>query len=136
MTKAPTIEDLFAVVSAVSFGQSTARVPVPDVDVEWQKLRAQLPAGKKTSARKRPLAPVIWFGTSMAAAAALALAYFGQQSPVAPQIQSVANAPVAEAVGAEYVEAGDANASTMVYVDKDSGWLVVWATDPDTSGKG
>jgi len=31
--------------------------------------------------------------------------------------------------GADYVEAGNPNASTMVYVDKESGWLVVWVTD-------
>ena len=38
--------------------------------------------------------------------------------------------------GADFVEAGDPNASTMVYVDKDSGWLVVWATDVDAQTRG
>ncbi|MEN9403282.1 MAG: hypothetical protein RL091_1985, partial [Verrucomicrobiota bacterium] len=46
-------------------------------------------------------------------------------------------APVEVAVArAEYVEAGDVNASTMVYVDKESGWLVVWATNVDTKTSG
>ena len=36
----------------------------------------------------------------------------------------------------DFVEAGDTSASTMVYVDKDSGWLVVWATDGEVKGNG
>jgi hypothetical protein len=40
----------------------------------------------------------------------------------------------AMAVHADYVEAGNPAASTMVYVDKESGWLVVWAADAGNSG--
>ena len=40
-----------------------------------------------------------------------------------------------EVAQAEYVEAGNVDASTIVYVDKDSGWLVVWATDRDADPK-
>ena len=109
-----------------------ATVAVPDVDEEWRTLRAQLHGGSATPAKKRPFAPVIWFGTSLAAAAAVALVFLSKDPapPPAAVIQ------VAEAARADYVEAGDANASTMVYVDKDSGWLVVWATDADTKSSG
>ena len=53
--------------------------------------------------------------------------------PPSPMATEVATAEVARA---DYVEAGDTNASTMVYVDKDSGWLVVWASDADTKTSG
>ena len=111
-----------------------ARVTVPDAEGEWRELRAQLSSPTARPVKKRPLAPVIWFGAPLAAAAAIALVFFsGRPSPQQP---TVALPVVAETARADYVEAGDANASTMVYVDKDSGWLVVWATDhtPKNSG--
>jgi hypothetical protein len=84
-----------------------ANVPVPDVDGEWNRVRAQLHAEKTKPVKKRPLAPVIWFGAPLAAAAAFALAFFLSR-PV----------PVPE-------EATD----TIAYVDKESGWLVVWTAE-------
>ena len=111
-----------------------ARVTVPDAEREWRELRAQLVGATVRPAKKRPLAPVIWFGAPLAAAAAIALVFFsGRPSPQQP----LTTLQVAvETARADYVEAGDANTSTMVYVDKDSGWLVVWATDiaPKNSG--
>ena len=107
-----------------------ATVAVPDVDKEWRTLRAQLHSDSTSPAKKRPFAPVIWFGTALAAAVALVFLSKDPAPPPAAVIQ------VAEAARADYVEAGDANASTMVYVDKDSGWLVVWATDADTKSSG
>ena len=72
-------------------------------------------------ARKRPLAPLIWFSAPLAAAAAaLAIGFFAFR-PAAPQAS---------------VESGDASVSTIAYVDKDSGWLVVWAADADTKSNG
>ncbi len=138
-----------------AFKNDIANVPVPDADEAWRDLQARLHAPTKTT-KKSPLAPVIWFGSSLAAAAAIALAMLVGRTPppaslpMPPPPESVAVAAVApapapapasvpnranadailaEVARAEYVEAGDVNASTMVYVDKDSGWLVVWATD-------
>ena len=110
-----------------------ALVTVPDAEGEWRELRAQLVGAPARPAKKRPLAPVIWFGAPLAAAAAIALVFFSSRPTPQP---TVALPVVAETARADYVEAGDANASTMVYVDKDSGWLVVWATDvtPKSSG--
>ncbi len=115
------------------FRTDTINVTVPDADEEWQRLRAQLATQPNQTHTRTKLAPIIWIGGSLAAAA-VAFAFVGlrpqAQSPVAPI------APAPEVAQAEYVEPGDAKASTMVYVDKDSGWLVVWATDADATTKG
>ena len=109
-----------------------ANVAMPDADRAWRELRAQLPGEKARPAKKRRLAPVIWFGSTLAAAAALTFAFLSRQPQPMPTV-ILDNDVVAEA---EFVEAGDLNAATLVYVDKESGWLVVWATDADTGGKG
>jgi len=148
--------------SLEAYKSGLARVPVPDVDEAWRDLRAQLHAPAAGRGKKRPLAPVIWFGAPLAAAAALAFVFIlgGRPSasrlpfPASAQIAAVSETPpppppppapaLAAPVpyqpydpsiiaGADYVEAGDPNASTMVYVDKESGWLVVWATDMDAT---
>jgi len=107
-----------------AFRADTAGVTLPDVNAEWRTLRARLPGATGAPRKQRPLAPVIWFTASFAAAASLAFVIFSSRPPLpAPP----AAAP--EIAQAEFVEAGDASASTMVYVDKDSGWLVVWASD-------
>ena len=106
---------------AVTFLKTdAANVRVPDADKEWRTLRAQLPGETAKAAKKRPLAPVIWFAAPLAAAAALTIAFFVSR-PAAPHAS---------------VEAPDAIASTIAYVDKDSGWLVVWATEADANIRG
>jgi anti-sigma factor RsiW len=123
-----------------SFKASASATPVPDADEAWRELRAKLKGTETKAPRKRPLAPVFWFGAPLAAAAALALAFFVSR-PVAPPPSTepaVASQPYDPSIiaGADYVEAGDPNAATMVYVDKDSGWLVVWATDSEAETRG
>ena len=142
-----------------TFKAGVASVRVPDADEAWPDLQSRLHE-KARPAKKSPLAPIIWFSAPMAAAAAIALMLFNGRAPVptalppppppvaqaasrAPQALSAAvrdanaEAILAEVARAEYVEAGDVNASTMVYVDKESGWLVVWATDAsDTKTSG
>ncbi|HET7536971.1 MAG TPA: hypothetical protein VFJ90_10985 [Candidatus Didemnitutus sp.] len=117
---------------------------VPDADVEWRKVQAMIHS--PTARPKRKLAPIVWLSTPLAAAAAVALLFF--VSPPSPPRISTASAPpppppppapvvaAAEVARADFVEAGDANAPTMVYVDKDSGWLVVWAADGDSKNSG
>jgi anti-sigma factor RsiW len=116
--------DLTVAMSAVR--SEAARVRVPDIEQEWQSLRTKLRATRGAPAKRRPLAPVIWFGAPLAAAAALALGYFSLRPP--PRQVEIAP-PLADLARADFVEVADADASTMVYVDKDSGWLVVWAVD-------
>lgn len=118
--------------TALFLKTDAANVPVPDADQAWRELRPQLAGEKARPAKKRPLAPVIWFGSTLAAAAALTFAFLSRQPQPMPTV-ILDNDVVAEA---EFVEAGDINASMMVYVDTESGWLVVWATEVDASGKG
>ncbi len=113
---------------AVTFLKTdAANVAVPDADKAWRNLRAQIHGETAKPAKKRPLAPIIWFSVPLAAAAALAIGLFvfRPAAPFAPSLSPQAS-----------VESGDANSSTMVYVDKDSGWLVVWATEGDTKSSG
>ena len=145
-----------------TFKTDIARVPVPDADEAWRDLQSRLHAPAKRT-KKNPLAPLIWFGAPLAAAAAIALMLFTTPAPTSlpatvpaakvavsavpappppPTMYAAMTIPGSEdslddTARADFVEAGDANASTMVYVDKDSGWLVVWATniaDTKTSG--
>ena len=112
------------------FRHDAATVAVPDAAEAWRELSAGLhetPA--KPERKRRPLAPINWFGAPLAAAAAVSFAFFVGR-PSAPTLSP--STSVAESARADYVEAGDVNASTMVYVDKDSGWLVVWAADAGT----
>ncbi|HVZ64829.1 MAG TPA: zf-HC2 domain-containing protein [Lacunisphaera sp.] len=123
----PACRQLQAEVGAAlgAYRADAARVPVPDADEEWRRLRSRLQGGQP--ARRRPLAPMVWLGSALAAAAALVFAFLSPKpQPAAPVVFSPDNEVVAEA---EFVEAGNSNASTMVYLDKESGWLVVWATD-------
>lgn len=113
-----------------------AAIPVPDADEAWRGLQARL----HKPARKHPLAPVIWFGASLAVAAAIAFAFFITRPTTSTPSDELAITPPlydsSTIAGADFVEAGDPNASTMVYVDKESGWLVVWATDGDAKSNG
>jgi predicted anti-sigma-YlaC factor YlaD len=107
------------------FRTDAARVSVPNVDEEWRTLRAQLHGAEAKPTKKRPLAPVIWFSASLAAVAAVAFAFIvGHPTP-----QPTTLAQATESARPNFVETADSNASTMVYVDKDSGWLVVLAAD-------
>ena len=116
-----------------TFKTDTASVTVPEAEGEWRTVRGRLREERSRFAQRRKFAPLLWFGAPGAAAAAVVFAFFlGQPKP--PQTDTVAH--VAETASADYVEAGDANASTMVYVDKDSGWLVVWAVDGEAKSNG
>jgi anti-sigma factor RsiW len=124
---------------AVTFLKTdAANVAVPNVEEEWRTLRAQRHGEAAKPGKKRPFAPVIWFSAPLAAAAALVVAFLSNsQTPDAKSQTRPATASAGAMVAsADFVEAGDANAATMVYVDKDSGWLVVWATADDTKGRG
>lgn len=113
---------------AVAFLKTAAaNVTVPDADREWHTLRAQLHGETTRPAKKRPLAPVIWFSAPLAAAAALAIGFFVFR-PAAPQVPNLS--PQTSVV------ADDVAASTIAYVDKDSGWLVVWTTEGETKTSG
>lgn len=110
--------------SAVLIAQDAATFKTPQLEAEWRAVRAQLHEPTRASSRspkQSPLAQFFWFGAPLAAAAAVLLAFF---SPV----QGNATVAPAQAI---FVEAADTHASTLVYVDNDSGWLVVWASSDE-----
>lgn len=104
---------------AVTFLKTdAANVAVPDVEGEWRALRSLLCGEGAKPARKPRLAPLIWFGAPLAAAAALAIAFLVSRPSAPPP------------------PADEAPAATIAYVDNDSGWLVVWAADAGTQTSG
>ena len=123
-----------------TYKSDLAEIVVPDAGEAWRDLQAKLHGNEGKASRKRPLAPLIWFGTPLAAAAALAIAFtVTRPTPSAPNAALALTSPghdPSTIAGADYVEAGDPDASVMVYVDKDSGWLVVWATGGGTETSG
>lgn len=103
---------------------------VPTADAMWASVRSRLNETGKAEKQPRKVAPIIWIAAPLAAAAALAFAIFPGK-PLAPQQVAAASVPQSSQVN--YVETTDPNATTMVYVDKQSGWLVVWADDPSAN---
>ncbi len=95
-------------------------------DEEWRLLQARLAQPERE--RRRRLAPITWIGLPLAAAAAVAFAfYLGRPEPLG---ESRALTPTGvELAHADFVEVTDPNATPIVYTDKESGWLVVWAAD-------
>jgi hypothetical protein len=120
-------------VTVAAWQTDVARVAVPDLDAEWQAVRTRLPGLGKPAQTSRRSAKLVWLAVPLAAAAALAVGYFASAPPPTVPAETAAEGATAQA---EFVEAGDAKASTLVFVDKDSGWLVVWASGDDTSTKG
>ena len=103
-----------------------ASVPVPDADETWQGIQSRLqPTGESETTSKR-FAPLIWITAPLAAAAAFAFAFLPSHST--SDFDSVAMSE-ASATQVDYVETDNPNATTMVYVDNQSGWLVVWTDD-------
>jgi hypothetical protein len=70
-----------------------------------------------------------WTGLPLAAAAALALVFWAPDDAPTATGEDATFAEAAPAY-AEFVEASDNAASTVVYVDQESGWLIVWASAP------
>lgn len=105
---------------AAALGQwrTEAAAQAPDAAAAWRSLRPRLAA---RPARSRRLAPLLWLSAPLAAAAALTLVFL-RPAPAERDHDSIF-------AHADYVEAGNPSASTVVYVDNDSGWLVVWAAD-------
>lgn len=114
---------------------AAARVKVPDEERAWQDIHREIRAG-------RPAAAKAWWNlgrwTLPVGAAAAALAVVAVMAPNwmaddAAQVVQVAQADRAQVARAEFVDVGN-EASSMVYVDDKSGWLVVWATPTGKSG--
>lgn len=101
---------------------SARAVSMPDAGREWREIRARIQAPERSAPAWSKLLPAI--AVPLAAAAALAVAFFAE-----PQWFRRDVAPVEEA-RAEFVEVIGSDDSPIVFVDEQSGWLVVWAVDP------
>jgi anti-sigma factor RsiW len=117
--------------AAVSLRTATAQAALPDVDEEWLTLRDRLHEERRLPAGRRKVATIAWLAVPLAAAAALAVVFWSGPFNSGSGEEAKNNAEIARA---EYVEVKDAAASAMVYVDKESGWLVVWAVDSSAKG--
>jgi len=108
--------------------QDAESVSVPNADELWRDISAQLNTPDLHTTKSRKFAPIIWLTAPLAAAAALLFAFLPQENQeVAPVIDG------SNIVQVEYVEIEDPESTAMVYVDKESGWLVVWADGPSVN---
>ena len=121
--------------AAEAWRQNTADVPVPDANVAWTHLRQQLNRGaaahEDRGRRSRPRT-AWWTWASIPAAAALVVLLWTRQAPT-PEARL---AQEAQTPAAEFVETGDNQATPVVYVDAESGWLIVWASAPTDPARG
>lgn len=128
-----------------SWRETDARVEVPDPTTEWHAVRRRIRAGE-TKTRTGGGLPswdrLLRVALPMAAALAIAINFW----PETTSPDSPLETPLLAQSGwdefhdhftyeahAEYVETEDVEISPFVYVDEESGWLIVWASeDPET----
>jgi anti-sigma factor RsiW len=101
----------------------TATVAVPNAGEEWRAVRARA----RDSRGLRP--STMWFRLGLPLAAAAAVAVLLVRPPWQASSPDLNIGPAVARV--DYVEPGNARASTLVYEDRESGWLVIWATDAE-----
>ena len=111
----------------------SARAIVPDAEREWHAVRRRIRGGAETG-----LAPVrpsrsgfAWLSLPLGAAAAAAFAFVVLNQERSAELH--ANFSSAVTARAHDVEAPGHKASTMVFVDDKSGWLIILASDTATA---
>jgi len=131
---------------AQAWRQTDAHVNVPPTTTEWHAIRRRIRSGVTVSAAPSSGLPswnrLLRFATPLAAATALVIALLPEPEPPAPaDVAPLASPSVAQAdwshfeehfvlaAHAEYVETDDVESSPFVYLDEESGWLIVWASD-------
>lgn len=109
---------------------TAAQVKVPDEERAWQDIHREIRALKPEAAR-----PWWQLGrwTMPLGAVAAAVAVMAVFAPDFLDDGGGDDAPESAVARAEFVEVAD-NASSVVYVDDKSGWLVVWADPGAKSG--
>ena len=107
---------------------------VPDAEREWHAVRRMIRGGAAAGTEVRPAARrniFAWLTVPLGAAATLAVALFVTRNEPANFSHPPAKTQIARA---DALEVPGNNASTMVFVDDKSGWLIVWASDAPKSG--
>lgn len=121
------------------FHADSASVRPPDAELEWRALQDRVHGRRAQPASRRAerkLAPLTWFAGPMAVAAAIALGFFlARPAPLSNETETELS-PFAGYARANFVEIAVEDASPIVYVDKESGWLVVWADVADDNSHG
>lgn len=103
---------------------ATAQVQIPDPEREWHAVRRRLRSeGSHPAWATRRVLP--WLALPFGAAAAVAVAFYIGQDDLRPASRPAPEPKIAQAPA----PVDPSNASTMVFVDDKSGWLVVWAGD-------
>jgi hypothetical protein len=98
--------------------QHVATTPVPDAAAAWQRLRPRL-------ARPDPRRHTAWWwAPPVLAAAAAAWLLLVRPAVVPPTPTALGNI-----ARADFVQVAD-DATAVVFVDDESGWLIVWASSP------
>ena len=120
-------DDLAAALGA--WRTDSARTIVPDAEREWHAVRRRIRGGAATGlapvSSRRNIFTWLTLPLGVAAAAAVALMIMNRPS-LSEQQAGFGDRIVAHA---DAVEAPGNDASTMVFVDDKSGWLIVWASD-------
>jgi hypothetical protein len=123
-------DDLTAALAA--WRTEASHVRIPDAEREWHAVRRRIRGGSEAGAARtsRPRRNVFtWLAVPLAAAAAIAVALY-----VSPEVASTV--PTAHSVEhvarANSVEVPGNNSTTMVFVDDQSGWVFVLASDAAT----
>ncbi len=104
-----------------AWSEAARSVTVPAADEVWREVRA---------ARHRPTPPVrpSWVRVGLPLAAAAAVAVLLVQSPWR---QASSDDLPTELAQVNFVVPGTPEASTLVYEDSESGWLVVWTAESE-----
>ena len=117
-----------------SWRAGTAQVAAPSVEQEWlavrRRLRGATQPGDETARRTRHTT-FAWFALPLAVAAAMAFALFFPRSAGDGSAAAAHSPAIARA---DSIEVPGGRASTMVFVDDKSGWLIVWASDAVADG--
>ena len=129
--------------AADAWQQAEQKIAVPDAQQEWHAVRRRIRNGPTTESAKDGLPSwprLLRFALPLAGACAIAISLSTRLAePVAAPLES----SVAQAdwsyfddhftlyAQAEYVETENEYISPFVYVDEESGWLIVWASDVD-----
>ncbi len=106
--------------ASAAWRDTTSEMPAPAAATQWRRLSARLP----DSATTAPALRAAWWlpaGLLPLAAAALWFLIFGMHPPAPAR--------------AEFLETA-ANAAPLVYLDQESGWLIVWAEVPAEATSG
>lgn len=107
---------------------STAAIATPDVERAWHDIRREIRGAG--SEKGHPAWGISRWAVPLAAAAAIAIGAVTVPRFLTNPDTTASTATVAklEKARADFVEVPN-NASSMVYVDDKSGWLVVWAVN-------